>query len=1035
MSASSKLNALLKRQPIDEVVEQLLKHRRNPHQRVPIDMFRKLDARLQRAIPIAHQPLLGNPIAQAEVNLKKADQRAHARAVSLYREAIRRELQASIQRLPGPPWVCLLAKDRHPGGWDIPENSTADQLLQSMVAGRHQWWEAHRSTQTPLMEVLAGHQQDFGWPTRLPATQTLIDLLTSEETLAAPSAQAKEAVKTYLTQIKAQRASERQQTKEERAERALAREQRRQERAAAEAAERTRVARENDHLMKTGYLPDTNPRTWRRLAEVAELVGLSASTLRADLKKNRLAASGYTRGSYMSTATSLHSRPNLRSWIAAWRPALDPALVNRFTAGERLARNKLKGIQHWEEIAASGRLIEGFKVAPPKGWPINVVLHVADSAAQAKAKIDASPMATLKDLDKELAWMADAWQEAISQRALQGRWSPPALASVYAFLAAHPGRFELSWPAGFSDSLSLARVNGLLSDQLDAFARKHPEMVHTLKALNGLELSNPLSWYPNTRRHTRRWLLHLGPTNSGKTHQAMEAMLAAPTGLYLAPLRLMALEGFDRLVSAGKPCALLTGEERKGWIPQDVQPSNTAPQNNRDHLNLAPDEGNSVGTSPPSFFDLTDPDNEEKSAKQTKATHVSATIEAGFDDSRVFDVAVIDEAQMIFDRDRGWAWAQALVGLCAREIHVCAAPEAGPALRRLAERLGIEVDVIQHTRLTPLAELTPPVALNELERGDALVVFSRRQLMGYRSWLRSKGKSVAVIYGDLGPEVRRSEAERFRSGDAEILVSTDAIGMGLNLPIRRVIFADTEKFDGDQHRALRPSEWKQIAGRAGRFGLYDQGLYGRLPTALPFSLSNTEPRTSAGFRPPRPLVQALATWLGWRSVSDAARFWRAPEEEVESSANWGEPGWLNCLAGTALSLDEQYRYLGAPVDRGTLSILTHWVGEHAQNRQIKLPSVPMDIGPVEHRNALVKLEQLAAQIRLYRWCSLTFPDTYPDDASAAQAQLSSTISRTLETMALENLCDSCGCKLPVGHPHANCNPCFEKRQYQGHYDF
>lgn len=883
-----------------------------------------------------------------------------------------------------------------------------------MLARRHQWWEAHRSTQTPLIEVLAVHHRDFDWPKRLPATQILIDLLTSTETLNAGSEQAAEAVKAYLTQVKAQRSGERQKAEEERAARALVREQRRKERAVVVAAEQARVVRENDHLMTTGYLPDTDPRTWRRLAEVAELVGLSASTLRADLKKDRLVPSGYTRGNYMSTATSLHSRPNLRAWMAAWRPSLDPALANRFTAGERLALNKLRGALHWEEIEASGRLVEGFKVAPPKGWPVNVILHVANSATQAKAKIDASPMATLNDLDKEVSWMAEAWLESISQRALKGQWSSTARGSVYAFLAAHPGRCELSWPGGFSNSLSLARVNALLSAQLAAFVRKHPKMVHTLKALKGLELSNPLSWYPNTRSHPRRWVLHLGPTNSGKTHHAMEAMLGAPTGLYLAPLRLMALEGFDRLVAAGKPCSLFTGEERKSWLPEKAELANTLIQENSEHST---------------------PDTQKKSAKQVETTHVSATIEAGFDDSRVFDVAIIDEAQMVLDRDRGWAWAQALVGLCAREIHVCAAPEAGPVLQRLAERLGIEVEVVQHTRLTPLAERAQPVALNELEQGDALVVFSRRQLMGYRSWLRSKGKSVAVIYGDLGPEVRRAEAERFRSGDAKILVATDAIGMGLNLPIRRVIFADTEKFDGDQRRALGPSEWKQVAGRAGRFGLYEKGFYGRLPTAAPFSSCNHGSRTSAGFRPPRLLVQALASWMGWRTVSDAARFWRNPEDEVESSNHWGEAGWLDCLSGTCLSWDEQYRYLGAPVDRGTLSTLTHWVGEQAQNRQVKLPSVPMDLGPVTDRNSLVKLEHLAAQVRLYRWCTLAFPNTYPDDASAAHARLSSAISMTLETMALENLCDSCGCKLPVGHPHANCNPCFEKRRYQGIYDF
>ena len=1034
MSASRKLNALLSTLSVNDVVERILEHRRHPHQRVPVEMFRKLDPRLRAAIPPAHQPIDVNPAAHPSAMLTKAEQKAQAKALARQREAIRTALLASIQQLPDPGWVCLLVNDREPGHWDIQASDTVAQLLEGMLDRRHQWWEAHRSASTSLREVLAAHHRDFGWPNRLPATQTLVDLLTSAETLKACPKQAKDAVKAYLTEAKTQRAAERKEAEQERAQRAVVREQRKQERAAVEAAERARVARENEQLMTTGYLPDSDPRTWRRLAEVAELVGLSASTLRSDLKKDHLKASGYTRGGYMSTATSLHSRSNLRAWITAWRPTIEPSLVDRFTAGERVARNKLKGAQHWAQIEASGRLIDGFKVAPPKGWPVKVTLRVGESAAQAKAKIDAAPMATLNDLEEEVAWLAKAWRETVTHRARQGGWSAASRDAAEAFLASQAGRFELCWPSGFSESLSQARVNGLLSDQLAAFVRKYPEKVHTLEALKGLELTNPLSWYPNAQAQPRRWVLHLGPTNSGKTYQAMEAMLRAPTGLYLAPLRLMALEGFDRLVAAGKPCALRTGEERKGWLPEQHQPSRTVAQDN--HRGSPPAlHGVGADASTPSFFDSTPSDSEDRSADQDGITHVSATIEAGFDDSRVFDVAVIDEAQMVFDRDRGWAWAQALVGVCAREVHVCAAPEAGPALRRLAERLGIEAEVVKHTRLTPLTELAHTVALKELERGDALVVFSRRQLMGYRSWLRSKGKSVAVLYGDLGPEVRRAEAERFRSGEADILVATDAIGMGLNLPIRRVIFADTDKFDGEQRRWLRPAEWKQIAGRAGRFGLYDEGFYGRLPTAAPLSANDTDSLTSLRFRPSRPLVQALAAWLGWRTVSDVARFWGQPQGEVESSVHWGEPGWLERLASTRLPLDEQYRYLSAPVDRGTLSVLTHWVGEHAQNRQVKLPAVPMEVAPVKSRKELVKLEHMAAQVRLYQWCSLAFPDTYSEDASQAQARLSAAISTTLETMALENLCDGCGGKLPVGHPHANCNPCFQRRRYVGSYDY
>ena len=551
MSAYSKFNAMLATQPVNHVVEVMLT--KFSGQRLPEVMFNRLDPRLRQATPPDRMPKGIDPAGPFTWPLTKAQKRARAAKKSELAQkydALRAEIQAHLNAWPQPSWPMLLASDWQPGHWELDVEHTAEKHVQRMLDRHHQWWERHRVAQAPLVEVLAAHHKDFDWPARLPATQMLTDLLAHPDTMGACHKQAKQAVKAYLAQVKACRAVERQAEAEARSKRAKEREQRRQERAADEAAKQARVEKENEQLLATGYLPDSDPRTWRRLAEVAELVGLSASTVRSDLNKDRLEASGYTRGGYMRNPTSLHSRPDLRAWIAAWRPNIDPALVERFTAGERVARNELQGANHWNEIEASGRLIDGFKVAPPKGWPVKVALHVAESAFQAKAKIDASPMATLNDLEEEVAQLAEVWREALSQRARQGCWSAASRDAAEAFLASQAGRFTLCWPSGFSESLSRARVNRLLSDQLAAFVRKHPGKVHTLKALKGVDLANPLSWHPNARVQPPRWVLHLGPTNSGKTHQAMEAMLRAPTGLYLAPLRLMALEGFDRLVAA-----------------------------------------------------------------------------------------------------------------------------------------------------------------------------------------------------------------------------------------------------------------------------------------------------------------------------------------------------------------------------------------------------------------------------------------------------------------------------------------------------
>ena len=112
------------------------------------------------------------------------------------------------------------------------------------------------------------------------------------------------------------------------------------------------------------------------------------------------------------------------------------------------------------------------------------------------------------------------------------------------------------------------------------------------------------------------------------------------------------------------------------------------------------------------------------------------------------------------------------------------------------------------------------------------MAFSRRTVLGLKADLEKKfNRSVAVVYGNLPPEVRLRQAERFASGEAEICVATDAIGMGLNLPADNVCFYEVEKFDGKNMRVLNPNEIKQIAGRAGRFGLSEQGMVGALSKA------------------------------------------------------------------------------------------------------------------------------------------------------------------------------------------------------------
>ncbi|WP_079435015.1 helicase-related protein [Zoogloea sp. LCSB751] len=325
-----------------------------------------------------------------------------------------------------------------------------------------------------------------------------------------------------------------------------------------------------------------------------------------------------------------------------------------------------------------------------------------------------------------------------------------------------------SWSCGELDLSAAAK--GLSQSLNDLRAkRRHRDLGEQIGR------SVRLSDYPDTfpaRRRVRKLIAVLGPTNSGKTHDAFERLATAASGVYLGPLRLLALEAFTRLNEEfGVSASLVTGEERRIV------------------------EGSRV---------------------------TASTIEM-LDPSLELDVAVIDEIQMLSDPDRGWAWTQAVLGANANEVWLLGALSAEPAIVALAARLGLPVEIRRKERKHPLVvgqplANNPAGALRRARPGDAFIVFSRRDALNLRDDLLALGKSVACIYGALSPEVREREARRFAEGDADILVATDAIGMGLNLPIQRVVFTAVQKYDGTTRDTLSPSLLQQIGGRAGRFG-------------------------------------------------------------------------------------------------------------------------------------------------------------------------------------------------------------------------
>lgn len=351
--------------------------------------------------------------------------------------------------------------------------------------------------------------------------------------------------------------------------------------------------------------------------------------------------------------------------------------------------------------------------------------------------------------------------------------------------------------------------------------KRHDAMIATIADV--LQTQNPADDYPQARAMKRHFILEVGETNTGKTYEALEAMKKAERGVYLAPLRLLAMEVQDSLLSAGVPCSMLTGEESS----------------------IIPD-----------------------------AQHMSSTVEM-LNLNTEYDVGIIDECQLLADPERGGAWTRAILGLCAPVIYLCLPPHALKVCTKLIGLCKDTYEVRKKERKVPL-EFSGEVDFSDLQRGDAVIVFSRKGVLEMANEITLKtGLTTGTIYGALPYRNRKEQVDRFRNGEIDVIVSTDAIGMGMNLPIRRVIFAQTKKFNGYCVSPLSGESVKQIAGRAGRYGMYDTGYVAILKNTgsarvIKDGLQNS---ISAYSQVYVPFPEKMLSMKKWPSVENCIKTW------------------------------------------------------------------------------------------------------------------------------------------------------------------
>jgi ATP-dependent RNA helicase SUPV3L1/SUV3 len=509
---------------------------------------------------------------------------------------------------------------------------------------------------------------------------------------------------------------------------------------------------------------------------------------------------------------------------------------------------------------------------------------------------------------------------------------------------------------------------------------------------------------PERTREPETVVAHLGPTNSGKTHDALQFLVETGRGVYAAPLRMLAQEAHRRLsADLGNDVGLVTGEERVN--PDAPIICCTA--------EMAPMRGETL---------------------------------------------VLDEVQWAEDDERGSAWTRLMLGGDYRHILLLGAVEALPLVRHAFPH----VDVRFFERKAPL-DWIGRRGIVGLGPGTVVVAFSRRAVIGLASELNllHPGK-VAVLYGAMPLASRREEIDRFLSGSAEVCAATDVLGHGVNLPCETLLFAETTKFDGQERRDLLPWEIAQIAGRAGRFGFHERGHVGVL-TGVPWA--RPEPRLVQTALVPH--VEIEDGHLGYRRVDTGRLRPQLSDlnvsrvDEIEPALHawrraalsyWSEEDWLSVESvqpllarldavnealhhcRRRLELADVWKLMQAPTDEDGLDLLGSLAcalaGDTPQKTVIGWVLDPQRL----HGADLDEAEQAAREASLLRWFALQYPGVAGVTMEKAAALEEAAARRVVEELRAEiadptiGRCRVCGARTA---PWSQlCERCFMARGYR-----
>lgn len=510
--------------------------------------------------------------------------------------------------------------------------------------------------------------------------------------------------------------------------------------------------------------------------------------------------------------------------------------------------------------------------------------------------------------------------------------------------------------------------------------------------------------FPMARNKTRKFTFFIGETGAGKTYHALQKIKDKKTGLFLAPLRLLALEGQENIEEMGIPCNLITGEE------QDVKED---------------------------------------------AMFCSSTIEM-LDITEEYDVIIIDEVQMLFDKDRGWAWTQAIIGGNAEEIILTGSEEALEAVKFLTDYTSDKLEIVKLNKKTKVEKYNKKVNnVSDIPEHTAVVCFSKKRILELKNlYERETGKQASVVFGALSPDTRKEEARRFREGETTVVFATDAIGLGLNLPIKHVLFDKLEKYDGENEDIITSSLAKQIVGRAGRFGYFNTGYYGMFNNnnikLLDNLLKEDYPEHSNHFyyKVPYVVFQEISDLINSTNCFDIINKFIELYDLVEDNfikmdytdliykARIIEKNLYHAPDKNMISLYEKYKLIFSPLDvndKDMKSFFNYMVKE----KLVKLNDFDFDkelkssVPSIKTLEDMNLIEYKLSVLDAYNWLSYNFPDIFKIPEQTIRNEkyyLNELVMFFLkEDGELFKQCAKCKTHIKLTK-YNYCNNCFQKKK-------